>query len=66
MYLKFKRTLMHITVNEIRLKHLHRHFIYSFIIFSLTVDDHSRVILKTAASNNEGYINANYIEASTS
>uniref|UniRef100_A0A8W8NS85 protein-tyrosine-phosphatase n=1 Tax=Magallana gigas TaxID=29159 RepID=A0A8W8NS85_MAGGI len=24
--------------------------------------DHSRVILKTAASNNEGYINANYIE----
>lgn len=56
---------MHITVNEIRLKHLHRDVIAGFIIFSLTVDDHSRVILKTAASNNEGYINANYIEAST-
>lgn len=66
MYETSKLTLMHITVTEIRLKHLHRDFIGSFIIFSSTVDDHSRVILKTTTSNNEGYINANYIEASTS
>lgn len=30
----------------------------------LVLDDHSRVILKTAASDQGGYINANYIEAS--
>lgn len=34
-------------------------------IFSVVLDDHSRVILKNFASNDEGYINANYIEAST-
>lgn len=32
--------------------------------FFLVLDDHSRVILKTAASDQGGYINANYIEAS--
>lgn len=30
----------------------------------LVLDDHSRVILKNAASEQLGYINANYIEAS--
>lgn len=33
-------------------------------LFFLVLDDHSRVILKTTASDQEGYINANYIEAS--
>lgn len=33
-------------------------------IYSLVVDDHSRVILKDAATNEGGYINASYIEAS--
>lgn len=34
------------------------------LILFLVLDDHSRVILKTAASDQGGYINANYIEAS--
>lgn len=32
--------------------------------FFLVVDDHSRVILKDAAPDHGGYINANYIDAS--
>lgn len=32
--------------------------------FFLVLDDHSRVILKNVTSDQGGYINANYIEAS--
>lgn len=42
-------------------KHAQKRWI---IHFFLVLDDHSRVILKTAASDQGGYINANYIEAS--
>lgn len=37
-------------------------FAWDFFFFIL--DDHSRVILKAGASDQWGYINANYIEAS--
>lgn len=34
------------------------------IYFQIVVDDHSRVILKAINTDEGGYINANYIEAS--
>lgn len=37
---------------------------HAFNSYFSGLDDHSRVILKTPSSDEGGYINANYIEAS--